>query len=176
MTYIVYAVWNWLQLTLTSPSEKHSGLHTIQVLGVWSASPEDKSSDKRSCKAENKGKTIPDTFKQWTYLPGVDAVILSKKDPSLCNALTSIMGEVNSQANLVFWLTTWHALLDCSRFVTSSHKKGQTLSKLICSVKMNGYWSQYFLDLYGPRWIWGHKNTKHNNNDNDNNLAITEQS
>ena len=72
----IYAVYNWLELTLTSPSEKQSGLHTIQVLGVWSASPEDKSSDKRSCKAENKGKThnIPDTSKQCTYPPGVDAL------------------------------------------------------------------------------------------------------
>lgn len=59
----IFVVWNWLEFTLTSPSEKHSGLHTIQVLGVWSASPEDKSSDKRSCNAENIRKThnIPDT-------------------------------------------------------------------------------------------------------------------
>ena len=59
----IFVVWNGLELTLTSPSEKHSGLHTIQVLGVWSASPEDKSSDKRSCNAENIRKThnIPDT-------------------------------------------------------------------------------------------------------------------
>ena len=59
----IFVVWNGLELTLTSPSEKHSGLHTIQVLGVWSASPEDKSSDKRSCNAENIQKThnIPDT-------------------------------------------------------------------------------------------------------------------
>ena len=101
----------------------------------------------------------------------ITKIIWSKKDPSLCKALTSIIGEVNNQANLVFWLTTWHALFVCSGFLTSSHKKGQTLSQLICSVKMNEYWSQYFLYLYGPRWISGHKNTKDNNN-----LAITEQS
>ena len=101
----------------------------------------------------------------------ITKIILSKKDPSLCKALTSIIDEVNNQANSAFWLTTWHALFVCPGFLTSSHKKGQFLSKLICSVKMNEYWSQYFLYLYGPRWISGHKNTKHNNN-----LAITEQS
>ena len=37
---------------LTSSSENASGVQTIQVLGVWSASPVDKLSDNNSCRAD----------------------------------------------------------------------------------------------------------------------------
>ena len=41
---------------LTSSSENASGVQTIQVLGVWSASPVDKLSDNSSCRADIKMK------------------------------------------------------------------------------------------------------------------------
>ena len=39
---------------LTSSSEKASGVQTMQVFGVWSASPTDKLSDNNSWRAEKK--------------------------------------------------------------------------------------------------------------------------
>lgn len=42
----------YLTAILTSSSENASGVQTIQVLGVWSASPVDKLSDNNSCRAE----------------------------------------------------------------------------------------------------------------------------
>jgi len=41
---------------LTSSSENASGVQTIQVLDVWSASPVDKLSDNSSCRADIKMK------------------------------------------------------------------------------------------------------------------------
>lgn len=41
---------------LTSSSEKASGVQTMQVFGVWSASPTDKLSDNNSWRAEKKKK------------------------------------------------------------------------------------------------------------------------
>ena len=43
---------------LASSSEKASGVQTMQVFGVWSASPTDKLSDNNSWRAEKK-KNIP---------------------------------------------------------------------------------------------------------------------
>lgn len=42
----------YLAAILTSSSENASGVQTIQVLGVWSASPVDKLSDNNSCRAD----------------------------------------------------------------------------------------------------------------------------
>lgn len=46
----------YLAAILTSSSENASGVQTIQVLGVWSASPVDKLSDNSSCRADIKMK------------------------------------------------------------------------------------------------------------------------